>query len=149
MARPTHNGVASKSSAADSETVSAASIAVKVSIVPSHLEPRAGQIADRDYPNLQSATSPGLPGRILYWLAWLVTLSLIAIAVMRVTWHDGTHFLTWLNAFTRYVYLPAYVCMAWAIWKRRWILAATNLAVVCLHKAILAPDIIRDSRLDF
>ena len=29
---------------------------------------------------------------------------------LRIFCHDGTHLLIWLNAFTRYVYLPAYVC---------------------------------------
>jgi endonuclease/exonuclease/phosphatase (EEP) superfamily protein YafD len=148
MARPTHNRVANKLSAADSETAKAASTAVKVSALSSRLEPRAGQFSNRDHPNLQSPISPGLCGRILYWLACLITLSLVAVAVLRVTWHDGVHFLTWLNAFTRYVYLPAYACLAWAIWKRRWILVAANLAVVCFHIALLAPDFMRDRRFD-
>ena len=95
-----------------------------------------------------SRATLGYSAGSLYWLACLVTLSLVAVALLRIFYHDGTHFLTWLNAFTRYVYLPAYACLAWAIWKRRWILALANLAVVCLHVALLAPDFMRDRRFD-
>jgi endonuclease/exonuclease/phosphatase (EEP) superfamily protein YafD len=67
---------------------------------------------------------------------------------LRLFYHDGTHFLIWLNAFTRYVYLPAYACLAWAVWKRRWVLAVANVAFVSLHIALLAPDFMRDRRFD-
>jgi endonuclease/exonuclease/phosphatase (EEP) superfamily protein YafD len=73
---------------------------------------------------------------------------LVVVALLRLTYHDGTHFLTCLNAFTRYIYLPAYACLAWAIWKRLRILALTNLAVVCLHITLIAPDFVRDHRFD-
>jgi endonuclease/exonuclease/phosphatase (EEP) superfamily protein YafD len=62
--------------------------------------------------------------------------------------HDGAHFFIWLNAFTRYLYLPAYVCLAWAVWKRRWILAVANIAIVSLHIVLLAPDFKRDRRFE-
>jgi endonuclease/exonuclease/phosphatase (EEP) superfamily protein YafD len=67
---------------------------------------------------------------------------------MRVFDHDGTHFFIWLNAFTRYVYVPAYACLAYAIWKRHWFLALANIAVVSLHIALLGPDFIPDRRFD-
>src|SRR5262245_18458556 len=38
--------------------------------------------------------------------------------------------------------------MAWAIWKRRWILAAANLALICFHATMLEPDFVRDRRFD-
>jgi endonuclease/exonuclease/phosphatase (EEP) superfamily protein YafD len=148
MARPQEDRVADNSNVIDSRTAEAASLAAKVSAVPSHLEPRAGQFCDRANSNSQSARPSRLRERILYWLACLVTLSLVSVAALRMTWHDGTHFLTWLNAFTRYVYLPAYACLAWALWKRRWMLALANVAVVCLHVAWLAPDFMRDRRFD-
>jgi endonuclease/exonuclease/phosphatase (EEP) superfamily protein YafD len=86
--------------------------------------------------------------RFFFGILWLVTLSLLAVAILRVFYHDGTNFLTWLDAFTRYVYLPAYVCLAIALWKRRWFLAVANMVIVALHVSWLAPDFIRDKRFD-
>jgi endonuclease/exonuclease/phosphatase (EEP) superfamily protein YafD len=81
-------------------------------------------------------------------LAWLITAGLALIALLRFIHHDGTHLLTWLNAFTRYVYLPAYLCLIWAAWNRRWRLALANLAIVACHLYWLAPDFLRDRRFD-
>jgi endonuclease/exonuclease/phosphatase (EEP) superfamily protein YafD len=148
MTGPPRNHVADTEPVADSARVDAASLATKVSALSSHLEPRAGQFADQANSNSRSRARNGLLSRLFYWLACLVTLSLVAVALLRLTYHDGTHFLIWLNAFTRYVYLPAYACLAWAVWKHRWILAVANLAVVGLHIALLAPDFIRDRRFD-
>ena len=72
--------------------------------------------------------------------AWGVTLFLLTVAALRVVCHDATVPLVWLNAFTLYVYLPAYVVLAIAAWKRRWLLAAANGAVVACHLAWVAPD---------
>ncbi len=83
-----------------------------------------------------------------YFLVWLVTLSLAVAAALRITFHDGIYFLTWLNAFTRYVYLPAYPCLAWAAWQRRWILALVAALVVGCHAVWLAPNILPDRRFD-
>ena len=150
MSRSAKDHVADTHRATGSEMAEAASLAAKSSTLPPRLEPRAGQIA-ADTTQSDARPSPrhiGLLGRVTYWLACLVTLSLVTIAVLRVAYHDGTHFLIWLNAFTRYVYLPAYVCLAWAVWKRRWILALANIAVVSVHVALLAPDFMRDRRFD-
>jgi endonuclease/exonuclease/phosphatase (EEP) superfamily protein YafD len=147
MARPAKDQFASKERAPDSATADVASLAAKVSQLPSHLEP-AGQFAARAYSNPDEHAPAGLFERLLYWLACLVTLSLVTIGLLRIFFHDGTHVLIWLNAFTRYVYLPAYACLAWAIWKRRWFVASANFAVVCLHVALLAPDFIRDTRVN-
>lgn len=148
MPGPPKNHVAGTEQAADSARVDAASLATKVSALPSHLEPRAGQFADQANSHSPSPARSGVFGRLFYWLACLVTLLLVGVALLRLTYHDGTYFLIWLNAFTRYVYLPAYACLAWAIWKRRWILTLTNLAVVCLHIGLIAPDFMRDRRFD-
>ena len=102
-------------------------------------------------PASDSTTAPpaiSLPGRIFYWFVCLVTVSLLAIAALRIVYHDGDHLLIWLNAFTRYIYLPAYPCVVWAVWKRRWWLAIANIAIVSLHMAWQVPDFVRDSRFD-
>jgi hypothetical protein len=149
MAQPApDNGIISTPPETAAETAAAAKVAVKVSALPPHLEPRTGQFSVRARAKSQSPSPQRVRSRILYGLACLITLSLVAVAVLRVTWHDGTHFLIWLNAFTRYVYLPAYACLVWAVWKRRWKLVIANLAVVCFHVALLAPDVTRDRRFD-
>src|SRR3954471_23937861 len=149
MTGPAKNHVAQTQPATDSARTVAALLATKVSALPSHLEPRAGQVADGT--NLASP-SPAYRMGVLGWLTYCVvafiTLLLVVVALLRLTYHDGTHFLTCLNAFTRYIYLPAYACLAWAIWKRLRILALTNLAVVCLHITLIAPDFVRDHRFD-
>jgi endonuclease/exonuclease/phosphatase (EEP) superfamily protein YafD len=86
--------------------------------------------------------------RAIVVFVWLVTLSLALLAVLRIVDHDGFHLLTWLNAFTRYVYLPAYACLAWAAYQRRRWLAVVSAAVVCLHIWWIAPDFVRDRRFD-
>jgi endonuclease/exonuclease/phosphatase (EEP) superfamily protein YafD len=70
------------------------------------------------------------------------------VAALRVLYHDGTYVLIWLNAFTRYVYLPAYVCLFFAVWQRRWRLALVSTVVVGCHLVWLAPDFLRDRRFD-
>ncbi len=148
MARPPKNHVAETAPATGSEPAKPAALATKVSASSSPLEPRAGQFAEQPYPDSQSRKWSGLFGRIVHWLAWLVTLSLVVVALLRVFDHDGTLFLTCLDAFTRYVYLPAYFCLIWATWKRRWILAAANLAIVGFHVGLIEPDFVRDRRFD-
>src|SRR6476620_1051789 len=148
MAQRPKNHVASKPRATDTATAEAASLAAKVSALPSHLEPRAGQCAGTVHSDSPSVGQRALFNRLLNWLVWLVTLSMVIVALMRVFDHDGAHFFIWLNAFTRYVYLPAYACLAWAVWKRRWALALLNIALVSFHIALLAPDFMRDRRFD-
>jgi endonuclease/exonuclease/phosphatase (EEP) superfamily protein YafD len=80
--------------------------------------------------------------------AWIVALSLLSIAALRLVYHDGTYVLIWFNAFTRYVYLPAYACLIFAAWQRRWLLALVSLVIVGCHLAWLAPDFLRDRRFD-
>jgi endonuclease/exonuclease/phosphatase (EEP) superfamily protein YafD len=84
----------------------------------------------------------------VHLLAWAATLVLAVAAVLRIFYHDGTYLLTWFNAFTRYVYLPAYVCLAWAAWQRRWMLTLVSFAVVSCHLVWMAPDFVRDRRFD-
>src|SRR5689334_18342663 len=131
--------------ATESNRAEAASLAAKVADLPSRLEPRAGQMAEGDS---QAFRRLRLRDRLLRWLPWLITGSLVAVALLRIFYHDGNYSLTCLNAFTRYLYLPAYFCLAWAVWKRRRILAVTNLAIIALHLTLIAPDFRRDGRFD-
>ena len=81
-------------------------------------------------------------------MAWITVVSLAAVAVLRIFYHDGAYVLIWLNAFTRYVYLPAYVCLAWAVWQRRWSLTAVATCVITAHLTFLTPDFLPDRRFD-
>jgi endonuclease/exonuclease/phosphatase (EEP) superfamily protein YafD len=71
---------------------------------------------------------------------------LLVIAALRLLYHDGAFPLIWLNAFTTYAYMPAYACLAWAAWQRRWLLMLASTAVVGCHLVWLAPDFLRDRR---
>ena len=122
-------------------------LARKATAEPTHLEPRAGQVAYRPQVDGQSKVA-GIFSRLMRALVWAITLSLVCIGLLRVFYHDGTLWLVCLNAFSRYIYLPAYACLAWAVWKRRWYLATANMLVVALHVALIAPDFMRDSRFD-
>ncbi len=86
--------------------------------------------------------------RMLVVLAWLATLVLGVLVVLRIFYHDGTHVLTWINAFTRYVYLPAYVCLMLAMWnRRRWLMLA-NMAIIGCQLFWVAPDFLRNHQFD-
>jgi endonuclease/exonuclease/phosphatase (EEP) superfamily protein YafD len=80
--------------------------------------------------------------------AWAATLVLITVALVRIFYHDGTHVLIQLNSFTRYLYLPAYLCLIWAVWMRRRWLAGLAFAVVACHLMWMLPDFVRDKRFD-
>jgi endonuclease/exonuclease/phosphatase (EEP) superfamily protein YafD len=96
----------------------------------------------------QASTKRGGFWWVCYIAAWAVTLVLMAVALLRIFYHDGTHFLIQLNSFTRYLYLPAYLCLIWAMWMRRWWLAGVTFAVVACHFAWILPDFVRDRRFD-
>ena len=72
-------------------------------------------------------------------LAWGTTLALTAAIVLRMVWFDAKHFLIWINAFTVYVYLPAYACFIGAMWARRWPLATWNALIVACHLTWVVP----------
>jgi endonuclease/exonuclease/phosphatase (EEP) superfamily protein YafD len=78
--------------------------------------------------------------RLLHAAAWCVTLALLAVAVLRISYHDAAPLLIWFNAFTLYVYLPAYVILAVAIRRKHgWLTAATTAVVLC-HLSWLVTD---------
>ena len=74
------------------------------------------------------------------FLAWCVALALAVAVLLRIFQFDATYWLTCFNAFTPYVYLPAYVCLAGALWQKRWCLATLSLALVVWHAALVLPD---------
>jgi endonuclease/exonuclease/phosphatase (EEP) superfamily protein YafD len=123
-------------------------LASKVAALP----PRLASAENGDVAAASTAR-PRSKLRSLLWVAcylavWCSTIGLFAVAVLRVIHHDGAFVLIWINSFTRYVYLPAYLCLAWAVWHRRWVLSICSLALVGFHLALMAPDFVRDRRFD-
>jgi endonuclease/exonuclease/phosphatase (EEP) superfamily protein YafD len=123
-------------------------LASKVAALP----PRSASTEDRDDAAASTARPPSTLRSFLWWVchfaAWCATVVLLAVAVLRVFYHDGAFVLIWINSFTRYVYLPAYLCLAWAVWQRRWVLSACGFALVAFHLALMAPDFVRDRRFE-
>jgi len=132
----------------ESDQKQVALLAAKLSRLSS-TQSHPDQVIDRK----KSSRPPQSPlRRGVWWLFYLVAcgaaLSLCVVAALRVFYHDGEFVLIWLNAFTRYVYLPAYGCVAWAVWQRRWILALASALTVGCHIAWMARDFVRDRRFD-
>jgi endonuclease/exonuclease/phosphatase (EEP) superfamily protein YafD len=73
-------------------------------------------------------------------IPWSITLTLLVGATLRLICHDAYDPLIWFNAFTPYVYLPAYVVFVAAAWRHRWLLATANLLLIVCHIAWVAPD---------
>lgn len=124
---------------AEAEHAQVAALAMKVTHLPEPALPPA--LVERRW-------RESWRSRLLIALTWLVTIGIGSIALLRILYYDGRHVLIWLNAFTRYVYLPAYVCLAIALWKRRWRLAVVNAVIIGCHLFWLAPDFMRDRRFD-
>jgi endonuclease/exonuclease/phosphatase (EEP) superfamily protein YafD len=121
-------------------------LASKVAALPA----RPASTENREVAATSSARAQSRLRRFLWWACylavWCGTVALIAVAVLRVFYHDGAFILIWINSFTRYVYLPAYMCFAWAVWQRRWVLTTCNIILVSFHLALMAPDFLRDRR---
>ncbi|MEX2308767.1 MAG: endonuclease/exonuclease/phosphatase family protein [Pirellulales bacterium] len=128
-----------------------AELAAKVVALPERGRENAGPAIMSNSQNLASARHSAAHGslwRIFYLLAWVTTLLLAVVAALRIFYHDGNLILTSLNAFTRYVYLPAYPCVVWAAWQRRWSLVLAGSVIVLCHVTWMAPDFVRDRRFD-
>lgn len=80
-------------------------------------------------------------GRWFAGICWGAVLTLAAIAVLRIAWHDGAWPLVLINAFTMYVYLPAYFVLAFAAFTHRRALALASAALVACHIAWIWPDL--------
>lgn len=78
--------------------------------------------------------------RGVVFIEWCIAIALLLIAGLHVCCHDGLPILACINAFTRYIYLPAYLCLALAMWNRRWLLAGISAIVVACHVMWVAPD---------
>ena len=97
---------------------------------------------------LRSGVTTQFAARCHNWLlaighsvAWSAALFLTAMVFLRIFWFDGTLLLIYFNAFTLYVYLPAYACLLWA-WKfRRPALAAVSLVPVFCQAWIVLPEL--------
>ena len=78
--------------------------------------------------------------RLVIGLAWCTTIGLLVVAALRMLWHDAAAPLAWLNAFTLYLYLPAYLTLAFAAWARRFWLAVASALVIACHLTWVMPD---------
>lgn len=124
--------------------------AIDAPLTPAQLAERVAMLHERDtvaragdlplWDRLASRSKSRLWSQMFWFGCWWGTLLLLAIALLRLLYHDGTTILVWFNAFTAYVYLPAYLVLVIALWKRRWILAALSAIVVGGHLAWIAPD---------
>ena len=85
--------------------------------------------------------------RALAALSWLVVLPLAVVALARVIAHDASFPLIAINAFTTWIYLPAWGVAALAIGTRRRALAIVSCMLVTLHVAWVAPGALRASAL--
>jgi endonuclease/exonuclease/phosphatase (EEP) superfamily protein YafD len=92
------------------------------------------QAVDVDALRLRPAT------RLVRAAMWCVTLGLLIVATCRIVLPDIWDLFIWFNAFTLYVYLPAYVIALIALSQRWWLLAALNLVIIAGHIAWIAPD---------
>lgn len=102
-------------------------------------------------PSPPKSTTP--PFRVTAWwvfylAAWGTVITLGTVAALRIFEFDATHALACINSFTRYLYLPVYACVAWALWQRCWLLLATSLLVAACHVTWMVPDFVRDRRFD-
>jgi endonuclease/exonuclease/phosphatase (EEP) superfamily protein YafD len=80
-------------------------------------------------------------GRWLAGVGWCVVLALAAIAALKIFWHDGAWPLILINAFTFYLYWPAYAVLAFGLITQRRALALVSAAVVASHLYWIAPDL--------
>src|SRR5205823_2307256 len=104
MNRPGTQDSASPDRASDLERAEAASLASKLAALPHQLDPAmAHAVKPSSLASPIATRKSRLFGRIIDWLAWIVTLSLAVLAGLRIFDHDALHLLIWLNAFSRYV----------------------------------------------
>jgi endonuclease/exonuclease/phosphatase (EEP) superfamily protein YafD len=98
--------------------------------------------------NVRQPATTCLPGLSLacVFASWAIVVVLGSLAALRLFYHDGTNLLVCFNAFTLYLYLPAYGVLAWAAWRRRWLLAALGGLIVLCHVAWIGPDFLPAAR---
>jgi endonuclease/exonuclease/phosphatase (EEP) superfamily protein YafD len=79
--------------------------------------------------------------RLVFVLLWLVTAAMALVVLMRlVAWDDLQPFAI-LNAFTAFIYLPAWIILIVAAVGRRYVLAGLALAVVVAQVIFVLPEL--------
>jgi endonuclease/exonuclease/phosphatase (EEP) superfamily protein YafD len=78
----------------------------------------------------------------LDWLGGLVLAPLAIFAVARIVAHDALLPFVWANGVTAWLYLPAWIVLAVAIFKKRGALAVASTLLVLCHLAWVAPSLI-------
>lgn len=86
-------------------------------------------------------------GRALAAASWLAIAPLAVVAAARLVAHDASFPLIAINAFTAWLYLPAWATAGFALGTRRRALAIASCTLVALHVAWVAPDAIGASTL--
>ncbi len=89
---------------------------------------------------LTTALNSGLLRTLVSVAGWAATAPLAIAAALRFLAHDRSLYLVWINAYTFWVYLPAYPVAIAALVFRRWSLLAASLAVVGVHLFWTIPD---------
>lgn len=91
--------------------------------------------------------SSGTARSTLTWApTWAAAVALaLAAGAWSASWAPHPVF-QWVNAFTAYVYLPAYAIAVLAFWRRRRALAAVSSAIVCWHVAVVTPTLMPASQ---
>jgi endonuclease/exonuclease/phosphatase (EEP) superfamily protein YafD len=82
-------------------------------------------------------------GRILLLPAWAVVLGLLAVVTARVLAFDERRLLVLADAYTLWLFLPAYLLVAAAVCFRARLLAVTAALVVIAHLAWVLPPLFR------
>ncbi len=77
---------------------------------------------------------------VLVTFAWLMVLPLLVIAALHLVAHDATAELIALNAFTQWLYTPAWLSMLIGLKLRRRAIVLCAGVVVCAHVAWLNPS---------
>ncbi len=77
---------------------------------------------------------------LLTYACWAGLAVLVAAIAARLIWPDRNIVLIWWNAYTFWVYLPAYLVVAVAVTFQKWRLVAGGAVVVLFHLWWVVPD---------
>jgi endonuclease/exonuclease/phosphatase (EEP) superfamily protein YafD len=72
---------------------------------------------------------------------WVVVVTLATILAFRVFAFDRTRLLVILNAFTFWLYVPAYGVATFAVLSHRWVLCAASVFIAGVHVALVMPRV--------
>jgi endonuclease/exonuclease/phosphatase (EEP) superfamily protein YafD len=88
-------------------------------------------------------STPTATSLVIAATAWCLVVPMAVIAILRIVAHDAFHPLMIVNAFTPYVYLPAYGVVCAAVWLRHRWLAGAAIALVAAHLVWVLPGAVR------